>query len=300
LCSPPAQASALQQEVVAGGRKVSLHLREVPLRAALDSIFADSPEDFTMDAEIPDIRLTAKVDGLTVPAAVRLLVRLASVHVPGLTFHREGRLYRVLVQVAAPDEVFDVEALDKGPEAGRRVSLSLREVTLRAALSQLFQGTSVQYAVTPDVPDVPVTFNLRDVSLRGALRLLLRNISVRVPALTLGREDGVLILAMRPLGLGGGAHDGPTDRARQTASVNLKEVRLRAALAALLAGTGEKYTVEPNVPDVPVTLNLQDVEVRAGLRLLIDRATVGAPGLTLRQDNDRYVVSLQPETPSVR
>ena len=243
LCTPIAPARAQQQEGIEGGRKVSLHLREVPLRAALDTIFAGSPEDFTMDADIPDVRLTAKVDGLPVPAAVRLLVRLASVHVPGLTFHREGRLYRVLVKVAAPDEVFDVEALDKAPEAGRRVSLSLKEVTLRAALDQLFQGTSVQYAVTPDVPDVTLSFNLRDVSLRAALRLLLRNLSVRVPELTVEREDGVLIVGMRPQGGGGGAQDGPTDRARRTASLNLKEVPLRAALAALFAGTGTRRTV---------------------------------------------------------
>src|SRR5205823_12247718 len=54
------------------------------------------------------------------------------------------------------------------------ISISLRDAPLRTALETLFQGTGLQHAVEPAVPNFPITLDVREVPFSTALRTLLR------------------------------------------------------------------------------------------------------------------------------
>src|SRR5262249_8040301 len=58
------------------------------------------------------------------------------------------------------------------------VSLDLKGTPLRQALATLFESTGLQYAVTPDVPDLPITLKVHDMPFEQAIRAMLRLIPV--------------------------------------------------------------------------------------------------------------------------
>jgi hypothetical protein len=73
------------------------------------------------------------------------------------------------------------------------VTLSLRDVPLRTALQMLFQGSGLQHAVEPAVPNYPITLDIRDIPFPTALRTLLR----LAPQVTYRKEGDVYIVGMR-------------------------------------------------------------------------------------------------------
>ena len=85
----------------------------------------------------------------------------------------------------------------------------------------------------------------------------------------------------------------PADALERKISLNLTEVPLRRAIEVAFTGSGLQYFVEPNVPNVPVTLNIRDVPVPTAIRLVIRQAAVLAPGLTLSKDNDVYAIRIR-------
>jgi hypothetical protein len=74
------------------------------------------------------------------------------------------------------------------------VTLSLRDAPLRTALQTLFEGSGLQYAVDPTVPNYPITLDIRDVPFSTALRTLLR----LAPGITYSKEGEVYIIRPRP------------------------------------------------------------------------------------------------------
>src|SRR5689334_7559484 len=83
----------------------------------------------------------------------------------------------ILATVGLLGSVSPVRAQD--PD--RKVTLNLKDTPLRSAIDALFQGTGLQYAVDPNVPNVPLTITLRDVGLQAALRILIRQAALAVP-----------------------------------------------------------------------------------------------------------------------
>ena len=73
------------------------------------------------------------------------------------------------------------------------VTLSLRDVPLRTALETLFQGSGLQHAVEPAVPNYPITLDIRDVAFSTALRTLLR----LAPEVTYRKEGEIFLIGMR-------------------------------------------------------------------------------------------------------
>jgi hypothetical protein len=80
--------------------------------------------------------------------------------------------------------------------------------------------------------------------------------------------------------------------AEQNVSIELKEVPFRQAVERLFRGTGMAYTIEPDFPDVPITLRLQDVPFAVALRSL----TRLADG-TFRRQNGKWVIGRRQENP---
>src|SRR5713226_7644314 len=74
-----------------------------------------------------------------------------------------------------------------------KVTLSLRDVPLRTALQTLFEGSGLQHAVEPAVPNYPITLDIRDVAFNTALRTLLR----LAPQVTYRKEGDIFVIGMR-------------------------------------------------------------------------------------------------------
>jgi len=73
------------------------------------------------------------------------------------------------------------------------VTLSLRDAPLRTALQTLFEGSGMQHAVEPAVPNYPITLDIRDVSFSTALRTMLR----LAPGVTFRKDGDIYIIGMR-------------------------------------------------------------------------------------------------------
>jgi hypothetical protein len=78
-------------------------------------------------------------------------------------------------------------------EPAQPVTLHLQDTPLRTALQMLFEGSGQQYAVEPQVSNVPITLDVRDVPFSTALRTLLR----LAPGTTYRKEGEVTIIGLR-------------------------------------------------------------------------------------------------------
>ncbi|MCC2671035.1 MAG: hypothetical protein K0Q72_3506 [Armatimonadetes bacterium] len=90
-----------------------------------------------------------------------------------------------------------VPARAQAPDTDKKITVNLKDIPLRAAIDALFAGTGQQYAVNPDVQNVPVNLNIRDIGLQAGLRLLLRQAAIAQPGVTLANEGGVFVVKVR-------------------------------------------------------------------------------------------------------
>jgi len=75
-------------------------------------------------------------------------------------------------------------------------------------------------------------------------------------------------------------------------TLSLKDVPFRSALAALFHGTTLQYSVDPNVPNFPVTMIVRDSAVPAALRLMVRQCPDSAP-VSVSRDADVYLLRLR-------
>jgi hypothetical protein len=180
--------------------------------------------------------------------------------------------------------------------ANRKVTLQATDAPLRRVIEMLFEGSGLQYAVDPNVPDVRINMGVSQAPLREALELVMRLGASQVPGLSYTVQDGVYLIQLRP---GGGRNprvpavtatgEGPNRKL----SLNLRDMPLRKAIEMLFTGSGLQWAVEPNVPDVPINLNVRDLNLQAALRLVVRLASAQVPGLTQTRDGDVYVIRIR-------
>ncbi|HEU4754746.1 MAG TPA: STN domain-containing protein, partial [Armatimonadota bacterium] len=77
-------------------------------------------------------------------------------------------------------------------------------------------------------------------------------------------------------------------------TLDLREIPLRDAIALLFRNSGLQYSIDPNVPNVPITLNIRDISLQAALRLIIRQAASGIPGLTQGKEGEIYIIRIRP------
>lgn len=187
------------------------------------------------------------------------------------------------------------------PVVERKVSLQLQDVPLRQALDRLFQGTGLRYAVEPDIPNVPVRMVAQDVSLDTALRLLVRGAAARVPGLVSARgAEGYTLRVQQPRAPEAGAfRPDPFTvlAATRKVSASLDGTPLRQALKTLFQGTGVPYAIAPDVPDVRVTLSIEDMPLDRALGVWYRLAAMQEPNLAVQTLEGVYLVRMKPADP---
>ncbi len=162
--------------------RVSLELKAVPLREALKRLFEHSGWQFAVDSPIPDVPATLSVADLRLEPALRLLLRGAAVHAPGLTYERTGNHFQIVQRTAIRKPIV---SRNEEPGANERVSLDLDGVNLREALRRLVVGSLVRVHVHETVPDVPVKLRFKEARLPEAGRAIIRNAEKLVPGLAI-------------------------------------------------------------------------------------------------------------------
>ena len=76
----------------------------------------------------------------------------------------------------------------------RRVTLDLHDIPLRAALVKLFEGSGLNFAVEPGVPNVAITLSLRDESVDTGLRRIIDSLSTQSPSVIAIRQNGLYMI----------------------------------------------------------------------------------------------------------
>src|SRR5678809_546163 len=89
----PARAQVAPAGQVAPDARVTLDLRETPLKDAVPLLFRGSGEQYTIASNVPNVPITLNIRDVSLPSALRLMVRQAASAVPGLVATREGGVY---------------------------------------------------------------------------------------------------------------------------------------------------------------------------------------------------------------
>jgi hypothetical protein len=81
-----------------GERKLTLSMRDAPLRAVIEQVFAGSGRGYTIAPNVPDVPITLSLRDVSLETALRTVIRQASASVPGLTHAREGDVYVIRIR----------------------------------------------------------------------------------------------------------------------------------------------------------------------------------------------------------
>jgi hypothetical protein len=270
--SPRAVEGAVLAEVLREGEAIQVRLERYPLRRLPDLLnrhLGNRPL-----APVPPALAARAVTVMVGPVkpleALRQIAEAAEAFV-------EDRPPAPLA-LAPPVPVVRVEPLSQNG-----LEIHFRQAPLREAYAALI-SMGLPLVVRPEIPDIPISMQIR-TDRETALKLL--NLYARhwIPRLETRAETSGLQVYLRSTTSGG--ENGPK------ISADLRDVPLRQAVRLMLQGTGAQYAIEPNVPEVPVTIFLEDVEIPQALRLLVRVAAAAYPGITVRRDENVWVVGMR-------
>lgn len=108
------------------------------------------------------------------------------------------------------------------------------------------------------------------------------------------RGFGIVCLALGLLALAllaGGAQADWQD----PATLRRNDVSLHEAVDLICSQVHEQYVIEPGIPRVRVTLNVQELPFSVALRTVIRQAALEVPGLTMKRDGLLCIVTRKPD-----
>jgi len=209
-----------------------------------------------------------------------------------------------LLALSACPEVYSQPAVVVRP----RGAIECRDTPLRGAVALLAAQSGLAIRVDDSVPDVRVTLALKGLPYEDLLRVLVRQAAVTAPGLRVAREVGAYLVHRIPVEVPGKA---PVPASEPLASptltpaflrkvsVGFREEGARQALARVFELAGAPLSIEPNVPNVPVTVDIRRGTVWEAVRLTLRAAQELSPAtqLLLGQIGEVYVVALRSEAP---
>ncbi|MBI3909794.1 MAG: hypothetical protein HY320_02535 [Armatimonadetes bacterium] len=256
-------------EIVRDGDQLALRLVNFPLPRAAALIGAQLAERLEVPDALADTRATLAWQGPRDRSAVIALARAVDASVVG-----EGEALRL---EPAPERV----QVDGNQD---EVTLDLRRASLREAAAAVARILGVKLVLRAGVPETRVTLTARNIPAENALRLLARWADAT-------SEDGVVLnLADGVATLGPPAQ---VAIAGDKINLDLVDIPLRHALRLLFHGTGQQFAVQPEVPDVPITLTVENAALLPTLRAVIALAARQHPGITYWKQKDLYIVGVR-------
>ena len=124
LAAAPAPA-ADDPGAAAFAEKVTVEIKDQPLRSALDEFFAGSGLSYTLAPEVPNVSIRLSLRDLRRETALALIVRIARAAFPGLYYTREGANVVIWVDPNRPEApVAEVTVTPDAALANSRLSSS--------------------------------------------------------------------------------------------------------------------------------------------------------------------------------
>lgn len=269
--------------------RTSIDCEDVTLRTALRTLLRNAGLKYQIAGDVPDVRVTLKLEQVPVEDAVKVLIRQASFQVPDLEVKQTSGTFRVgtgyrdappvrkgapVLPAAKPT----AQLLDNNP-------VDVRGLRLHEAMTRLFAAGGAAVVFDPDVNDAMIAVSTSASHPWGRITQLLDLARAQTPDLYLGQVGEIYAVAkvgkvLPPRQ----SAPGPYGRPDRLISLKQDRVPLRAAIDAIFAGTGEQYSVFDSVPDVPITIELHDVSLPAALRYVLRMASKEGPAITFSKD----------------
>lgn len=140
---------------VTGQRRVQFQVADKPLREAVSQALTGSTWKYEVAGNVPDTRITYTAQGETEMSALRNILHQASAKGEQVTY-REGKgiLYIELGPLPGEQPV----VIEKKPEGPRITSVSPNKQRLYDVVKNIATLTATNIRVSPNVPNLPVTF----------------------------------------------------------------------------------------------------------------------------------------------
>jgi hypothetical protein len=120
-------------------KRVTLGMRDAPLRTVIDQIFAGTGIQYAVDASVPDVPITIELRDASVQSALRSVIRLAAPRVPGLTATRDGDIYLVRLKPPASNAPVARAAAPETSAVSGEVARSVAAQAVGAERGELFE-----------------------------------------------------------------------------------------------------------------------------------------------------------------
>lgn len=263
-------------------------IKNLPLRQALKQWEQLGVDRVTVAEEVPDLPISLNVSDLPSATILRLIVRSAAEKYAGIAYRRDGAGTVVFVQPVEQQPESPVLAAPPDPRLLQKITLTLKAEPLRDAVKHLLAGQPATYVIEADVPNVPVTLAAANATAFEVLRRVVEVAQRQAPEIEFSRDHGVYRLAVA-------RRDPPNPvfrvqlRAKRV-TIARANIPIHDAVGQIFRGSGLQYSLNPNVPNTPVSFQADNLTLEEALQALIRASAEKAPGLTLRQDGDVFIL----------
>jgi len=168
--------------------KVSLELKDVPLRQALQKLFQDTKLQLRVNADVPDRPVVVKIKDVDFETAVRILTRVG-----GAEYRKQGDQYTVRKGASVAVAPAAGAPFIEDDLSGKYVTLDLDRVPIRQALRTLFEKANESYRVQPDLPNSLVSIHVTEVDFVLVLRVV-----AGLAGATYSIKDGTYLIRRGP------------------------------------------------------------------------------------------------------
>lgn len=173
--------------------RVALDVYDVPLREAIDRVFADTDSYCVVDANVPDVPVSLRFEGVTLHSGACLITGAAWEKGVPVTLKRSGPNYELALAKVGPAYTEASRNLT-GPKARSRSDLKLYYMPLRKAVRTIPAKPGTQLLVEHNVPDVRLRMRMRNLSTQAAVSQLVAVASLRAPGVSYVKSGNVYVI----------------------------------------------------------------------------------------------------------
>jgi type II secretory pathway component GspD/PulD (secretin) len=268
-----------------GEKRVSL--ANARITKVLPQVFKLMGVQARIEPDVPPVTISLQVRPQDWSQVLPQVILSANAVEPTLTYSMDGDTYVVHLHKTH----LGLTATGAAVPGVRKVQLALTDAPLRDAITAVLKDSAWKYQVSDNVKDVAVSYSASAEPELSALSNILKQAGELGPQITYREGKGVLYIEPGPLP---GAATVPVkgEGALATATLDVKQERLKAVIARIENQTGTTIRIAPTVPDLPITLKLDKARVDGALRAVMMAVKASLPNLTYRQMGTTYFVEL--------
>ena len=266
--------------------RTSVSCRGLSLRGTLRALLRNAGLSYEVGGDVPDIPITLSLRNVPLGDAVEVLVRHARFSVPGVEVSERNGMYAISSKITAPPAIADgrppsLPKTEPGAALLEQRAIQVNGLHLAEALEQYFDAADASFAIDPDVPDAIIPALLESpVTLWSGIQRVLAAARTASGELYVTRIGEIYVITRAPGPNVARATGNQGDEREHQVQLLLRDMPLRVAINALFRGSGYQYSFNPDVPNVPVTVEIPKVGLSRALRILIGAARKQVPGLT--------------------